>query len=118
MINNCCYKISFNQGAIATLLVLTKVGSQNAAVMAMCKFMLVSSSLCENNIQLLFTLLEKSNDEKARCNIMILLHDLIIRFVKNFKADFSDILLLRGTKGSFTYYVTTTTTTRSGRIAV
>ena len=54
---------------------------QNAAVLALCKFMLVSSSLCEDNIQLLFTLLEKSTDEKARCNIMILLHDLIIRFV-------------------------------------
>ena len=54
---------------------------QNAAVLALCKFMLVSSSLCEDNIQLLFTLLEKSTDEKTRCNIMILLHDLIIRFV-------------------------------------
>ncbi|KAL5262314.1 hypothetical protein ACHWQZ_G007890 [Mnemiopsis leidyi] len=53
---------------------------QNAAVLALCKFMLVSSSLCEDNIQLLFTLLEKSTDEKTRCNIMILLHDLIIRF--------------------------------------
>ncbi|XP_063681213.1 condensin complex subunit 1-like [Bolinopsis microptera] len=53
---------------------------QNAAVLALCKFMLVSSALCEDNIQLLFTLLEKSSDEKTRCNIMILLHDLIIRF--------------------------------------
>ena len=54
---------------------------QNAAVLALCKFMLVSSTLCEDNIQLLFTLLEKSTDEKTRCNIMILLHDLIIRLV-------------------------------------
>ena len=53
---------------------------QNAAVLALCKFMLVSSELCEENVTLLFTLLEKSTDEKTRCNIMILLHDLIIRW--------------------------------------
>ena len=53
---------------------------QNAAILALCKFMCVSSEFCEANLQLLFTLLEKSDYGKTRCNIMILIHDLVIRF--------------------------------------
>ena len=40
---------------------------QSAAAMALAKYMMVSSEFCESNLQLLFTILEKSTDPVIRC---------------------------------------------------
>lgn len=53
---------------------------RTAAVMALSKFMMVSSSFCEDNLQLLFTILEKSTNPVIRANTIIALGDLTFRF--------------------------------------
>eukprot|EP01103_Thecamoeba_quadrilineata_P010866 TRINITY_DN2462_c0_g1_i1.p1 TRINITY_DN2462_c0_g1~~TRINITY_DN2462_c0_g1_i1.p1 ORF type:complete len:1011 (+),score=148.98 TRINITY_DN2462_c0_g1_i1:371-3403(+) len=53
---------------------------RSAAIIALTKFMCVSSKFCETNMRLLFTILKKSNDSTIRGNIMISLGDLAIRF--------------------------------------
>ncbi|XP_052083099.1 condensin complex subunit 1-like isoform X2 [Mytilus californianus] len=53
---------------------------RTAATMAMSKFMMVSSSFCEDNLQLLFTILEKSSNPVIRANTIIALGDLTFRF--------------------------------------
>ncbi|CAB4020158.1 condensin complex subunit 1-like isoform X1 [Paramuricea clavata] len=53
---------------------------QTAASLALSKFMLVSAEFCEKNLQLLFTILEKSRHEVIRSNTIISLGDLTPRF--------------------------------------
>ncbi|KAJ3344065.1 Condensin complex subunit [Gonapodya sp. JEL0774] len=50
------------------------------ATLALCKFMCVSSEFCESNLQLLFTILEKSDDPTIRGNIIIALGDMAVSF--------------------------------------
>ncbi|XP_061198116.1 condensin complex subunit 1-like [Saccostrea echinata] len=53
---------------------------RTAATLSLAKFMLVSSDFCENNLQLLFTVLEKSPYPTIRANTIIALGDLTVRF--------------------------------------
>ena len=52
---------------------------RGAAVLTLCKFMLVSESFCEAQLKLLFTVLEREPDESIRTNIIVCLGDLIAR---------------------------------------
>ena len=53
---------------------------QAVASLSLAKFMSVSLTFCKVNLQLLFTVLERSEDETIRSNIMIALGDLSFRF--------------------------------------
>lgn len=53
---------------------------QAVASLSLAKFMAVSLTFCKANLQLLFTVLERSDDETIRSNIMIALGDLSFRF--------------------------------------
>jgi len=53
---------------------------QISAVSCLCKLMCVSSEFCEANLQLLFTLLERSPSEIIRANIAIAVGDMAICF--------------------------------------
>ena|SRR6185312_2399238 len=53
---------------------------QFSATLALAKFMCVSSQYCETYLPLLFNVLEKSNDDTLRCNIIIALGDLVVLF--------------------------------------
>ncbi|XP_076036312.1 CAP-D2 condensin subunit [Oratosquilla oratoria] len=53
---------------------------QTAAALALSKYMMVSSHCCEENLQLLFTILEKATEPVIRANIIIALGDLSFRF--------------------------------------
>ncbi|KAJ3299918.1 Condensin complex subunit, partial [Borealophlyctis nickersoniae] len=50
------------------------------AVLALCKFMCVSSDFCDAHLQLLFTILEKSSDPIIRSNTIIGLGDMTVSF--------------------------------------
>ncbi|KAJ3116454.1 Condensin complex subunit [Phlyctochytrium bullatum] len=50
------------------------------AVLALCKLMCVSSEFCEQNLHLLFTILEKSKNPVVRSNIIIGLGDIAVAF--------------------------------------
>jgi condensin complex subunit 1 len=51
-----------------------------AAVNALCKYMLVSESFCEENLQLLFSILSSNDAPTLRASIAISLGDLNVRF--------------------------------------
>merc|ERR1711997_1137564 len=51
-----------------------------AATLSLAKFMLISEKFCENNLQLLFTLLERSPEAIIRANGIIAAGDLSFRF--------------------------------------
>lgn len=53
---------------------------QTAASLTLAKMMMVSSSFCEDHIQLLVTVLEKSTEPVIRCNLIVALGDLSYRF--------------------------------------
>ncbi|KAF9959343.1 Condensin complex subunit [Modicella reniformis] len=53
---------------------------QSSATLALCKLMCVSSEFCEHNLQLLFTILEKSIEPTVRSNIIIALGDMAVCF--------------------------------------
>ncbi|KAF9352012.1 Condensin complex subunit [Mortierella sp. NVP85] len=53
---------------------------QSSATLALCKMMCVSSEFCEHNLQLLFTILEKSREPTVRSNIIIALGDMAVCF--------------------------------------
>ncbi|KAF9919096.1 Condensin complex subunit [Lobosporangium transversale] len=53
---------------------------QSSATLALCKLMCVSSEFCEHNLQLLFTILEKTTDPTIRSNIIIALGDMAVCF--------------------------------------
>jgi condensin complex subunit 1 len=53
---------------------------QNMAVLALCKFMCISSEFCDSHLQLLLTILEKTKDPIVKSNIIIGLGDIAICF--------------------------------------
>jgi condensin complex subunit 1 len=60
---------------------------RECAILALCKYMCVSSSFCEKNLQLLFSLLSSRNKEdqaesrhRLRANIIVAVGDLAFRF--------------------------------------
>ncbi|XP_021926834.1 condensin complex subunit 1 isoform X2 [Zootermopsis nevadensis] len=53
---------------------------QTAASLSLTKMMMVSSSFCEDHLQLLVTVLEKSAEPVIRCNLIVALGDLSYRF--------------------------------------
>jgi Chromosome condensation complex Condensin, subunit D2 len=53
---------------------------QTAASLTLAKMMMVSSSFCEDHIQLLVTVLEKSTEPVTRSNLIVALGDLSYRF--------------------------------------
>lgn len=53
---------------------------QIMAGLSMCKFMCISSTFCEAHLQLLFTIMERSNDPIMRSNLAIGMGDLAICF--------------------------------------
>jgi len=53
---------------------------QTAASLTLAKMMMVSSRFCEDHIQLLVTVLEKSTEPVTRSNLIVALGDLSYRF--------------------------------------
>jgi len=53
---------------------------QTAASLTLAKMMMVSSCFCEDHIQLLVTVLEKSTEPVTRSNLIVALGDLSYRF--------------------------------------
>ncbi|KAJ3223014.1 Condensin complex subunit, partial [Clydaea vesicula] len=53
---------------------------QTIATLTLSKFMCISSEFCENNLRLLFTILEKCQDPITRSNLVIGLGDLAVSF--------------------------------------
>jgi len=53
---------------------------RTSAVLALCKFMCVSSEFCDKHLQLLFTILQTAPESAIRSNIIIALGDLAFRF--------------------------------------
>ncbi|XP_074306747.1 condensin-1 complex subunit CAP-D2 isoform X2 [Silene latifolia] len=53
---------------------------QAAAMLALCRFMIVDAAFCEANLQLLFTVVESASSETVRSNCTIALGDLAVRF--------------------------------------
>ncbi|KAG0004923.1 Condensin complex subunit [Entomortierella chlamydospora] len=62
---------------------------QSSATLALCKLMCVSSEFCEQNLQLLFTILEKSTEPTIRSNIVIALGDIAVCFHNLIEANIS-----------------------------
>ncbi|XP_044764011.1 condensin complex subunit 1 [Coccinella septempunctata] len=54
--------------------------TQGAAVIALIRYMLVSSRFCEENIQLLFTIFEKTTHADLKCTVLYHCSDLLTRF--------------------------------------
>lgn len=54
--------------------------TQGAAVIALIRFMLVSSRFCEESMQLLFTIFEKTTHADLKCTILYHCSDLLTRF--------------------------------------
>ena len=91
-IRSVCDKEIFQQGNMLALIfpIIVDVCSNPAkytdkalrasACFALSNCMMVSSDICENNLQLLFTILEKSEDPIVRGNTIIALGDLSFRF--------------------------------------
>ncbi|OQR87131.1 condensin complex subunit [Achlya hypogyna] len=53
---------------------------RETAIVALCKFMCISSDFCEKNLPLVFTKLKESEQPSVRCNIVVALGDLSFRF--------------------------------------
>lgn len=53
---------------------------QASGMLALCRFMIIDSSFCDANLQLLFTVIENSPYEIVRSNCTIALGDLAVRF--------------------------------------
>jgi len=51
-----------------------------ASVLALCKFMCISSAFCESHLQLMFTVLAKASHPGLRCQVVVALGDLAFRF--------------------------------------
>ncbi len=54
-----------------------------AASLSLAKLMLLSSKFCEEHLQLLFTLMEKSEEPVLRANLIVACGDLSSRYVRN-----------------------------------
>lgn len=61
-------------------LIYSDISLRAASVLSLSKFMCVSSEFCEKHLQLLVTLLEKSQDSTIKSNIVISLGDMAISF--------------------------------------
>ena len=59
---------------------------REAGLLALCRFMSVSSVLCEQYLPLLFTVLEREENEACRTTMMIALGDLAFRFPNSLDA--------------------------------
>ena len=59
---------------------------RETSVLALCKFMCVSSILCEKYLPLLFTALERETIESCRTSIMLAFGDLMLRFPNSLEA--------------------------------
>ena len=68
------YIVADQKGRFGRLLV------RQAAVLALCRYMAVSSQLCESYLPLLFTTLEREQDDSVRTSAIIALGDLAFRF--------------------------------------
>jgi len=53
---------------------------QESVSLTLCKFMCISEKLCEENLKLLFTALQRCKAPSVRCNIVVSLGDLYSRF--------------------------------------
>ncbi|XVF56261.1 hypothetical protein PTKIN_Ptkin06aG0105000 [Pterospermum kingtungense] len=53
---------------------------QASAMLALCRFMIIDSKFCDENLQLLFTVVENAPSEIVRSNCTIALGDLAVRF--------------------------------------
>jgi condensin complex subunit 1 len=53
---------------------------RETSTLALCRYMSVSSQLCEQYLPLLFTILDRENDENIRTSIIIAIGDLSFRF--------------------------------------
>uniref|UniRef100_A0A803MJ92 Condensin-1 complex subunit CAP-D2 n=1 Tax=Chenopodium quinoa TaxID=63459 RepID=A0A803MJ92_CHEQI len=53
---------------------------QAAAMLALCRFMIVDAAFCETNLRLLFTVVDSTSSETVRSNCTIALGDLAVRF--------------------------------------
>ncbi|XP_057535381.1 condensin-1 complex subunit CAP-D2-like isoform X1 [Amaranthus tricolor] len=53
---------------------------QAAAMLALCRFMVVDATFCEANLRLLFTVVENASSQTVRSNCTIALGDLAVRF--------------------------------------
>jgi condensin complex subunit 1 len=52
---------------------------RSAAVLALCKLMLVSEEFCASHLSLLFTIVEREPRADVRCNVVVCLGDLVAR---------------------------------------
>lgn len=69
-------------------------GLQRAAVLCMTKLMCVSSKYCEDNLPLMITIMEKSQDPIIRCNCVLGLGDMAVCF-NNLVDESTDFLYRR-----------------------
>ncbi|KAE8728931.1 putative cytochrome P450 [Hibiscus syriacus] len=53
---------------------------QASAMLALCRFMIIDAKFCDENLQLLFTVVENAPSETVRSNCTIALGDLAVRF--------------------------------------
>ncbi|KAI9330289.1 non-SMC mitotic condensation complex subunit 1-domain-containing protein [Obelidium mucronatum] len=67
--NICSFNLSYNVPILQVM-----------SVLALCKLMCISSKYCDENLQLLFTILEKSTNPIIRSNIIIGLGDMSVSF--------------------------------------
>lgn len=58
----------------------TDPGLRTMASLALAKLMLINATFCEQHLTLFFNLLENSPDPQIRCNLVIAVGDLIVRF--------------------------------------
>ncbi len=58
---------------------------RETALLALCRYMAVSSVLCEKYLPLLFTCLEREQSEANRTTVVIAMGDLAFRFPNNFE---------------------------------
>ena len=80
---------------------------RETAVLALSKFMCVSSLFCSENIRLLFTVLERAPESNIRANIVIALGDLGVRFPNLIEPWTANIYKRLSDKVMIYFYLTT-----------
>ncbi|XP_077533008.1 condensin complex subunit 1-like [Haemaphysalis longicornis] len=58
----------------------TDPGLRTVASLALAKLMLINAAFCEQHLTVLFNLLEHSPDPQIRCNLVVAVGDLVVRF--------------------------------------
>ena len=86
-----CKRYSTNESALNAphLCIL-----ERSAILALCKFMCVSSQVCNENMDLLFNLVKSNIEFGVKANIIITLADLFNRFPNNMNERVKDIFML------------------------